>query len=171
MPLFQSWPKIDLSSAGQKNVLQHDDIMKWKHFPRYWPFVGGIHRTRWSPRTKASDAKLWCFLDLRPNIQLSKQSWGWWFKTPSRLLRHHRNEMTTKRHAFVKMSLLENDCEHIFTDSIKLFKMIDMISWNIMNMNVDHVNLRGSFNAKMLFHQRRHSHYKGKDSFMTIFSS
>ena len=21
----------------------HDDIIKWKHFPRYWPFVRGIH--------------------------------------------------------------------------------------------------------------------------------
>ena len=24
---------------------QHDDIIKWKHFPRYWPFVWGIHRS------------------------------------------------------------------------------------------------------------------------------
>ena len=24
----------------------HDDVIKWKHFPRYWPFVRGIH---WSP--------------------------------------------------------------------------------------------------------------------------
>ena len=23
----------------------HDDFMKWKHFPRYWPFVQGIHRS------------------------------------------------------------------------------------------------------------------------------
>ena len=34
----------------------HDDAIKWKHFPRYWPFVW------WISRTKASDAKLWCFL-------------------------------------------------------------------------------------------------------------
>ena len=26
--------------------LCHDDVIKWKHFPRYWPFVEGI---RWSP--------------------------------------------------------------------------------------------------------------------------
>ena len=26
--------------------LGHDDVIKWKHFPRYWPFVRGIHR--WS---------------------------------------------------------------------------------------------------------------------------
>ena len=25
--------------------LSHDDVMKWKHFPRYWPFVRGIHRS------------------------------------------------------------------------------------------------------------------------------
>ena len=23
----------------------HDDAIKWKHFPRYWPFVRGIHRS------------------------------------------------------------------------------------------------------------------------------
>ena len=26
------------------NRLSHDGVMKWKHFPRYWPFVWGIHR-------------------------------------------------------------------------------------------------------------------------------
>ena len=23
----------------------HDDVIKWKHFPRYWPFVQGIQRS------------------------------------------------------------------------------------------------------------------------------
>ena len=23
----------------------HDDVIKWEHFPRYWPFVQGIHRS------------------------------------------------------------------------------------------------------------------------------
>ena len=23
--------------------VDHDDVIKWKHFPRYWPFVRGIH--------------------------------------------------------------------------------------------------------------------------------
>ena len=23
----------------------HDEVIKWKHFPRYWPFVWGIHRS------------------------------------------------------------------------------------------------------------------------------
>ena len=31
-------------TAGNKTW--HDDVIKWKHFPRNWPFVRGIH---WSP--------------------------------------------------------------------------------------------------------------------------
>ena len=26
-------------------LITHDDVIKWKHFPRYWPFVRGIHRS------------------------------------------------------------------------------------------------------------------------------
>ena len=36
----------------------HDDVIKGKHFPRYREFTG----PRCIPRTKASDAELWCFL-------------------------------------------------------------------------------------------------------------
>ena len=34
------------------------------------------------------------YFDLRPNKRLSKQSWGWWFETPSRPLWRHRNGRT-----------------------------------------------------------------------------
>ena len=46
---------------------------------------------RWIHRPKASDEDLWCFLDLRMNKRLNKQSWGWWFETPSRSLWRHCN--------------------------------------------------------------------------------
>ena len=26
-------------------INMYDDVTKWKHFPRYWPFVRGIHRS------------------------------------------------------------------------------------------------------------------------------
>ena len=29
----------------ESRALCHDDVIKWKHFPRYWPFVRGIHRS------------------------------------------------------------------------------------------------------------------------------
>ena len=28
-----------------QHELLHDDVIKWKHFPRYWPFVRGILRS------------------------------------------------------------------------------------------------------------------------------
>ena len=42
----------------------NDDVIKWKHFPRYWPFVWGTH---WSPvNSPHKDAELWCFLWFAP---------------------------------------------------------------------------------------------------------
>ena len=26
-------------------LLAHDDVIKWRHIPRYWPFLRGIHRS------------------------------------------------------------------------------------------------------------------------------
>ena len=56
--------RINYSSFTWQTIhlTYHDDVIKWKHFPRNWPFVRGIHRSRWIPHTKASDAELWCFL-------------------------------------------------------------------------------------------------------------
>ena len=42
------------------------------------------------PVTRSFDV----FLDLRPNKGMSKQSWGWWFETPSRALRRCCNVIT-----------------------------------------------------------------------------
>ena len=57
--------KVGQGSGQQKKkhqnsiLLAHADVIKWKHFPRYWPFVRGIHRWRMnSPHTKASDAEV-----------------------------------------------------------------------------------------------------------------
>ena len=81
----------------------HDDVIKWKHFPRYWSNLrtrskisiimmtssnGNIFRVtghlcgeftgpRWIPQSFD------VFFDLRPNKSLSKQWWGWWFETQS----------------------------------------------------------------------------------------
>ena len=55
------------------------------------PLRGEFTGPRWIPHTKASDAELWCFFDLRPNKRLSKQWWGWWFETLSSPLWRHCN--------------------------------------------------------------------------------
>ena len=66
----------------KQNIASHDDVIKLKHFPSYWPFVRGIHR----PVTRSFDV----FFDLRLNKRSSKKSWGWWLETPSCSLWRHR---------------------------------------------------------------------------------
>ena len=36
---------VKLQKTCANLVVIHDDVMKWSHFPRYWPFVRGIHRS------------------------------------------------------------------------------------------------------------------------------
>ena len=48
MPKFGSkWsPRFNTHAAPRaRNPPQHDDVIKWKHFRRYWPFVSWIHRS------------------------------------------------------------------------------------------------------------------------------
>ena len=47
MILYLGLPeKHSLSNwATTRTYFEHDDVIKWKHFPRYWPFVPGIHRS------------------------------------------------------------------------------------------------------------------------------
>ena len=45
------------------------------------------------PVTRGSDS----FFDLRLNKRLSKQSWGWWFETPTRSLWRHCNAFSMLR--------------------------------------------------------------------------
>ena len=81
--LSQHWPRF-LRPYGVARSY-HNDVIEWKHFPRYSPFVQGIHRSPVNsphkrPVTRSFDVSLICAL----NKRLSKQSWGWWFETPSR---------------------------------------------------------------------------------------
>ena len=63
-------------------------------FPRYWPFVRGIHRSR------SSDV----FFDMHMNTRLSKQSWGWWFETPSwSLWRYCNDEFLVPRGVYAQL--------------------------------------------------------------------
>ena len=39
----------------------HDDVIKWKHFPRYWPFVRGIHRSPVNSPHKGQWDEAWTF--------------------------------------------------------------------------------------------------------------
>ena len=75
----------------QKSQLTHDDVIKWKHFPLYCPFVKGIHR---SPVDSPPRPEAWSFdflYDPHLNQRLIKQSRRRWLETPSYSLWRHCN--------------------------------------------------------------------------------
>ena len=44
---FDTRPRRTWSQQAEPsaNSRKHDDVIKWKHFPRHWPFMRGIHRS------------------------------------------------------------------------------------------------------------------------------
>ena len=71
---------IDSCCAG--TVYTHDDIIKWIHFPRYWPFVRGIHWWLVNFPHKGQWCIIWSALEQTVGKQSRRRS----FETPSRSL-------------------------------------------------------------------------------------
>ena len=86
----------------------HYDVIKWKHFPRYWLCVRGIH---WSPvnsqrpATRSFDISF----DLRLNKRVSKQWWGHCahYNVIVMCVKHHQTQIidTTRRYLAMKHCL------------------------------------------------------------------
>ena len=93
-------------------VASHDDVIKWEHFPRYWPFVRGIHRSPVKSPQRPVTRSFDVFFNLRLNNQLSKQSCGGWLETPScSLWRQYYNDRTICFPiAFLKSRMIRLDC-------------------------------------------------------------
>ena len=94
-----------VTSKGKGTVIQkavpwyHDDVIKWKHFPRYWPFVRGIHRSPVNSPRKGQRRGAFIFnFDLCLNKRLSKHLRCWWLETPSCSLWRHCNATSSWRH-------------------------------------------------------------------------
>ena len=55
--MFNTTPSINVNQVtrqGERHICMesptgvHDDVIKWKHFPRYWPFpVNSPHKAQW----------------------------------------------------------------------------------------------------------------------------
>ena len=83
-----NWPC--LRSLMASGILFHDGVIKWKHFPRYWPFVrGNPGVTDGFPSQRTVARSFAFFFDLRLNNRLNNQSRRQWFETPWRSLWHH----------------------------------------------------------------------------------
>ena len=67
-----------------------DDVIKWKRFLCYWPFMRGSHRPLVNSPHKGQWRKaLMSSFDLRLNKRLSKQLWRRWFESPPCSLWRH----------------------------------------------------------------------------------
>ena len=99
----------DLIRNGWQGFQKHDDVTIWKHVPRYWPFVGGIHR---SPVNSQHNGQwrgaLMFFFYLRLNKRFSKLSWGWWFQTQSLSLCRHCSESCGTSSVKITLTHLES---------------------------------------------------------------
>ena len=42
-----------------RNFCIHDDVIKWKHFPRYWPFVRGVNTREAADSIETLSRSLW----------------------------------------------------------------------------------------------------------------
>ena len=74
----------------------HDGVIKWKHSPRYWPFVRGIHRSPVNSPHKGQRSGILMFTLICTWINgWVKQWWRWWFETPSRPFWRHCNDTST----------------------------------------------------------------------------
>ena len=65
---------IRFMGTMNKKIIHHDDVIKWKHFLRYWPFVRGIHRSPVNSPHKGQWRRALMFSYLRLNKRLNKQS-------------------------------------------------------------------------------------------------
>ena len=109
---------VTMATRYYSRVYQ-DDVIKWKHFPRNWPFVRGIHRSRWIPTQRPVTRSFDVFFDLRLNKRLCKQPWGWWFETPSWSLWRQCN---VRNSDWLVVSWIHSDCSNSTTlMSIKFY--------------------------------------------------
>ena len=63
-----TWPSFVIMGLSHKCSMPcHDGVIKWKHFPCYWSFVGNIHRSSVdSPHKGHWRGTLICFLRSAP---------------------------------------------------------------------------------------------------------
>ena len=91
--MLNAWWHVCVSSQGINIISRHgieiicqkhhDDVIKWKHFPCYWPFVWGIHRSPVNSPNKVQ----WC----RALMFCLICTWvrGWVNNVEASDLRHH----------------------------------------------------------------------------------
>ena len=111
-----------------------ENIKAPRHWPLCWEFtkfsnaenvsIWWLHRVNFLSGWKIRGTSIYgfwicvprliwvVFFDLRPNKRLSKQSWGWWSGTPSRLLWRHCNEIMQQLRYFQDILDIDRHIKH-----------------------------------------------------------
>ena len=96
--------------------LHHDDVIKWKHYPRYWPFVRGIHRSPVNSLHKSQRHRAFMFSLICTWIN------GWVNNGEAGDLRRHRDHYdvtvmmcTTRYHPMWSGDLMVSQAESLAT--------------------------------------------------------
>ena len=80
---------VSASMASENSLFTpDDDVIKWKYFPRYWPFVRGIQRYAADSPHKGQWRGLWYFLWSAPEQTVCQFYW-WRIVTDSHTLVHN----------------------------------------------------------------------------------
>ena len=95
----------------------HDDVIKWKHSPHYWPFVWGIHRSPVNSPHKGQWRGALMFSFICPWIN------GWVNNCEAGDLRHHRGHydvivMLYSKHNIDHVSMWSVQNSHHYADEI-----------------------------------------------------
>ena len=67
-------------TVGNHEVIH--DVLTWKYFPHYWPFVRGIHQSQLIPLTRDQTQSFGVIFDASPNTLLNKHLSCQWFEMP-----------------------------------------------------------------------------------------
>ena len=125
-PLYPLWRHCNASDSDELTMLPillnvkdnvHDDVIKWKRFPRNWPFARGIHRSPLNSQHRGQWLGALIIFDLHLNKRVSKQSCVWWFETPLYPLWRHCNASDSDELTMVPILL--NVKNNVHDDVIK----------------------------------------------------
>ena len=102
------------------------------------------------------------FFDLRLNKQLSKQSWGWWFETPSRSLWPHCNVSLNVQ---IDMSLDQHDKGDLLKCISNIFIQCLTNQWNysILEPCLKHKVLPHYIKRQIAYHIKQKSFHERFD--------
>ena len=109
----------------------HDDVIKWKHFSRYWPFVRGIHRSPVNSPHKGQWRGALMFLWSAPWIN------GWANNREAGDLRRHRahyDVIVMGNVQYLRWRYLTSICEYVrYVNKIEYIYIYIYISCSLRN--------------------------------------